>query len=586
MSFYNLSSTRTIQRRPVLNDDSSPEFEGIHPTLSQIYLNRNIASVDELDHSLARLHSPDLLKGMENAIDLLEEAIVAEAMILIVGDFDADGATSTALGMLALRALGATNVNYIIPNRFEFGYGLTPEIVTVANELQPDLIITVDNGISSHAGVQLAHDLGISVLVTDHHLPGESLPDADAIVNPNQPDDRFPSKTLAGVGVLFYLLLALRSRLRKQNWFSEQNITEPNMADFLDLVALGTVADLVPLDQNNRILVYQGLQRIRRQRCRPGIRALLDIAGKDPSQVVSSDLGFMVGPRLNAAGRLDDISCGVECLISEDLHTARQLAGQLDALNKERRQIESSMQGDALAAIKEIKFEKQSAPKGICLFDESWHQGIIGLVASRIREHTDRPVVAFAPVDDVELKGSARSIPGINMRDALEAISVRCSDLLGKFGGHAMAAGLTLPRKNLERFSDEFNQEIDRLTNSELNIGVILSDGQLGDDELTVEFADLLRNAGPWGQGFPEPIFDDEFEILDQRVVGDTHLKMKLQTKGRKVPVDAIAFRYLKPGESFTPMTNIRAAFRLDVNEFRGTRNSQLIVEYMEPLSR
>ncbi len=548
----------------------------MHPVLSRVYRARLVRAPEELEHTLARLHPVSGLARADEAAALLQEQLEGHRRILIVADFDADGATGCALAVRFLRKLGA-DVGYLVPNRFEYGYGLTPEIVALAATQGPDLIVTVDNGIASHAGVESAGRLGIPVLVTDHHLPGESLPPAAVIVNPNQPGDSFPSKHLAGVGTIFYVLLALRARLREQGWFAARGLAEPNMAELLDLVALGTVADVVPLDQNNRILVAQGLQRVRAGRCCPGILALLEAAGRSPRRAAASDFGFAVGPRLNAAGRLDDMSLGIECLLSEDPAAAREMAHELDRLNRERRAIEAEMQTQALEQLEQLPGPDDAAlPFGLCLYRPEWHQGVVGLVASRIKERCNRPVIAFADAGDGELKGSARSVPGLHIRDALDALATRHPELLSRFGGHAMAAGLSLRGQDLEAFSCAFDQEVARhLSPADLH-GEILSDGPLEASQLNLETAQLLRDAGPWGQGFPEPLFDGEFRVLSQRIVGERHLKLQLEVEGLR-PLDAIAFNQDEPLSA----GRVRLAYRLDVNEYRGARSAQLVVEHI-----
>jgi single-stranded-DNA-specific exonuclease len=551
----------------------------LHPVLQRVYAARSVETADDLDTSLERLIPPAELGGLPEAVNLLQDVIKNRQCIVVVGDFDADGATSCALCLRALRAMGATTVHYLVPNRFEYGYGLTPEIVAVAAELQPDLIVTVDNGISSVDGVAAAKELGVRVLITDHHLPGEQLPAADAIVNPNLAGDAFPSKNLAGVGVAFYVMLALRARLREQDWFEQEGIPEPNLAQYLDLVALGTVADVVPLDRNNRILVQQGVQRMRAGRCIPGIRALLEASGRSLSRMVATDLGFAVGPRLNAAGRLDDMSVGIECLLTDDAAAASQMAARLDTLNRERREIESDMQTRALQAIAGLKLDDEQLPVGLCLFDPDWHQGVIGILAARIKERFHRPVIAFARSGHGELKGSARSVAGLHIRDALDAVAARHPDLIAKFGGHAMAAGLSLPEDRYPAFATAFDEEVSRhLCRDDLN-GVIYSDGELSGQELSLETAQLLRDASPWGQGFPAPVFEGDFNVVSHRVVGQRHLKMTLASEKGGCQIDGIAFNteVLPQGRQ-----QVHLAYRLDVNEFRGIISPQLIVEYME----
>ncbi|MDH3688946.1 MAG: single-stranded-DNA-specific exonuclease RecJ [Gammaproteobacteria bacterium] len=574
---------KIVRRIANSNTHELRQSEHIHPTLARIYRARSVDTPEQLHYSLDRLLPPEQLAGIDQAVDLLADALYADARVLIVGDFDADGATSCALGVLALRAMGCVDVGYLVPNRFEYGYGLTPEIVDVAKALQPDLLITVDNGISSCSGVRAANELGMTVLITDHHLPGAELPAAAAVVNPNVPGDRFPSKNLAGVGVVFYVLLALRARLRTLQWFQTRGIKEPNLAAFLDLVALGTVADLVPLDHNNRILVFQGLKRINAGRCRPGIDALLHVAGREPGRAVASDLGYAVAPRLNAAGRLEDMSVGIECLLTSDAASARAMAMQLDQLNRERRSIEAQMQQQAAEAVGRIKLDRTRSPKALCLFDDQWHQGVVGLVAGRVCERIYRPVIAFAPGGDGELKGSARSIAGLHIRDVLDAVATQYPKLLQRFGGHAMAAGLTLRRGDLDEFTAAFERQVsERLGDSDLE-GVIASDGSLEDAELGLEFAELVRSAGPWGQGFPEPLFDGVFTILDTKVVGDVHLKLHLRQGESNKECEAIAFQYFQNHDDM-PSSKIHIAYKLDVNEYRGVRLPQLIIEHLEML--
>ncbi len=555
---------------------AAPWPADMHPVLGRIYRARQVRAPEELDQALARLHPVRELARADEAAALLQEQLEHQRRILIVADFDADGATGCALAVRLLRKLGA-DVGYLVPNRFDYGYGLTPEIVALAAEQSPDLIVTVDNGIASHAGVEAAGRLGIPVLITDHHLPGESLPPAAVIVNPNQPNDPFPSKHLAGVGTIFYVLLALRARLRAQDWFAARGLAEPNMGELLDLVALGTVADVVPLDRNNRILVAQGLQRVRAGRCCPGILALLEAAGRSPRRAVAADFGFAVGPRLNAAGRLDDMSLGIECLLSDDPAAAREMAQALDRLNRERRAIEAEMQTQALDDLEQLlDRDGDDLPWGLCLYRPEWHQGVVGLVASRIKERYHRPVIAFADAGNGELKGSARSVPGLHIRDALDALATRHPELLSRFGGHAMAAGLSLRRDHLEAFGRAFDQEVRRhLSPADLH-GEILSDGSLEAGQLSLEMAQLLRDAGPWGQGFPEPLFDGEFRVLSQRIVGERHLKLQLAADGGQ-PLDAIAFGQDRPLSG----GRVRLAYRLDVNEYRGARSAQLVVEHI-----
>ncbi|MDO8862040.1 single-stranded-DNA-specific exonuclease RecJ [Haliea sp. E1-2-M8] len=560
---------------------------GLHPLLARIYCGRGVTDPGELKLSLQELLPPAELQGAAEAAVLLADAIAADKRLLIVGDFDADGATSTALGITALRALGAGHVDYLVPNRFEYGYGLTPEIVALAAGRQPDLIITVDNGISSMEGVAAARALGIATLVTDHHLAGRELPAADVIVNPNQPGCAFPSKAMAGVGVIFYVMLALRAELRARGWFASQSLPEPNLAGCLDLVALGTVADVVPLDRNNRILVAAGLQRIRSGRARPGIAALLEVAGREAASVVASDLGFAVGPRLNAAGRLDDMSVGIECLIAPSAGSARDYAGRLQQLNQERRQIERGMQQEALSLLENLPLQAEdgSPPAAIALYEPRWHQGVIGILASRVKDRLHRPTIVFADAEPGgdELKGSARSINGIHIRDVLDAVATRNPGLVTRFGGHAMAAGLSLPKAHYPAFAEAFITEVAR-HGRDLDLEAVLeSDGELAADEFDLTLAETLRFGGPWGQHFPEPLFDGRFRVVQQRLVGERHLKLVLGLSGGEV-VDAIAFNvdldvWPDPAQEW-----VEAAYRLDVNEFRGRRSLQLVIEQLQPV--
>lgn len=578
-----VTMTKTIVRRTIADDVPDTLPADLHPVLRRTYHARQVYSPHELDRSFERLLPPSLLKGIDAAVQLLLEMLRTRGRIIVVADFDTDGATSCALVVRALREMGAADVDYLVPNRFEYGYGLTPEIVALAAEREPVLIVTVDNGISSVEGVAAAKARGIRVLITDHHLPGARLPEADAIVNPNQPGDSFPSKHLAGVGVAFYTMAALRARLRADGWFAQHGMPEPNLARWLDLVALGTVADLVPLDHNNRILVFQGLARMRGGRVLEGIRALALVSGRACAQLMAADLGYCIAPRLNAAGRLSDMSLGVECLLTDDGARATAVATQLDGLNRERRSIETEMQQQALAAVQSLHPDGTALPRGLCLYDASWHQGVIGLVASRIKEKFHRPVIAFAPGNGDELKGSARSVAGLHIRDALDAVAARHPGLLTRFGGHAMAAGLTLPQAHFERFRAAFDAEVSRFLNEEDLQGRILSDGELADEDLGIEFAELLRHAGPWGQNFPEPVFDGVFEVVARSVVGERHLKLQLRQQGNK-RVEAIGF-HLVPDGAAPEWSRIRAAYRLDVNEYRGTRALQLVLEHVEPLA-
>ena len=570
-----------ISRRPRKNNQHLPEQ--LHPRLKQIYADRGVEDAAQLNRSAKALLHYDQLQGVEKAVSLLVQAIASNKKIIIVGDFDADGATSTALSMMSLWMMGSTNHDYLVPNRFDFGYGLSPEIVEVAAQQQAEVIMTVDNGIACFAGVEKAKSLGITVIVTDHHLAAESLPIADAIVNPNQPGCGFLSKNLAGVGVAFYLMLALRAELKSNGWFDQQGLSVPNLATLLDLVALGTVADVVPLDDNNRILVHQGLQRIRSDKCRLGIQAIIDVAGKQRSRLVASDLGFVVGPRLNAAGRLDDMSLGIECLMTDDPARARQIAVQLDSLNRERREIEGSMQQEAVKALEGLNLEESTLPFGLVLYQADYHQGVIGILAGRIKDKYYRPTIAFAHQDDDTLKGSARSIPGLHIRDLLEEINSRYPDIIGKFGGHAMAAGLSLPLKNLSAFEQVFHQIAEENLKNTPLAGELISDGELQTEDFTLAFAECLKEAGPWGQGFPEPLFDGEFELIDQRLVGSKHLKMMVKHQSG-VLIDAIAFNVDLALWPNAQCSRVNIAYKLDINEFRGRTSLQLMVEGVSAL--
>jgi single-stranded-DNA-specific exonuclease len=573
-----MALSRRILRRPLT---TPPERlpKGLPPVLQRVYAARAIESATDLDYSLERMLPPERLGGLAPAVDLLAQAVEAGWRMVVVGDFDADGATSCALCLRALRGMGAVHVDYLVPNRFEYGYGLTPEIVAVAAMRRPDLLITVDNGISSLAGVAAARELGIRVLITDHHLPGASLPPANAIVNPNLYAEGSPGKHLAGVGVAFYVMLALRAELRSRGWFTRRNLAEPNLGQLLDLVALGTVADVVPLDHNNRLLVHQGLQRIRAGRCLPGVRALLEIGGRTPARAVAADLGFAIGPRLNAAGRLEDMALGIECLLADSEADARRMATRLDALNRDRKDIEAGMQAQALAAVEALARDTRELPAGLCLYDPQWHQGVIGILASRIKERFHRPVIAFASAGNGELKGSARSVPGLHIRDVLDAIATRHPGMLSRFGGHAMAAGLTLDEDRHLAFAEAFTAEVSRTLSDEDLQGVIPTDGQLLDEEFSLATAKVLRDAGPWGQGFPAPRFDGMFTVLEQRVVGERHLKMILKPSGINRRLDGIAFN---TGNSPATVGETRLVYRLDVNEYRGVESAQLIIEHME----
>ena len=578
--------TNLLQRRSANPDLELPD--SLHPLIQRIYSQRAVINAEELELGLDNLLSPNRMYGMEQAVDLLVDVLQQQKQILIVSDFDVDGATSCALAIKALTQFGAPQVEYIVPNRFEYGYGLTPEIVDQAKTLDPHLLITVDNGTSSIDGVQAAKQAGIKVLITDHHLAAEELPNADAIVNPNLSNCEFPSKCIAGVGVIFYVMLALRTRLRDMNWFADHDLQEPHMAAFLDLVALGTVADVVPLDRNNRILIDEGLKRIRAGRTCPGILALLEVANRKVRQLSASDLGFSLGPRLNAAGRLDDMSTGIECLLAEKQGSAYELALQLDAMNQDRKQIEADMRKQAFAYLEELELEEDGIPPALCVYDPRWHQGVVGILASRIKDKFNRPVIAFAEAcrDEsrgeigVELKGSARSIKGFHIRDALDAVACHYPGLITRFGGHAMAAGLSLDKSRLTEFTKAFEEEAARLLSEEQLTATVFSDGEIETDWLSMEIAEKLERAGPWGQEFPEPLFDGRFELMQFRAVGEKHLKMLLSPIGSPgFTVDAIAFNVETALWPIDDTREIEIVYRMEVNEFRGNRSLQLVVE-------
>ena len=553
------------------------------PLLQRLYASRGVRSAQELERGVKGMLPWSQLTGVEKAVEMLYGAFKQELHIVVVGDFDADGATSTALSVLALRGLGYGNVSYLVPNRFEDGYGLSPEVVDQAHARGAQMIITVDNGISSYAGVERAHALGIPVLVTDHHLPGDTLPAAEAIINPNLRDCEFPSKSLAGVGVAFYLMLALRTFLRDKGWFDERGIAPPNLADLLDLVALGTVADVVPLDANNRILTWQGLSRIRAGKCRPGIKALLEIANRDPQKLAASDLGFALGPRLNAAGRLDDMSVGVALLLCDNTGEARVLANELDALNQTRKEIEQGMQAEALTLCEKLERSSETLPGGLAMYHPQWHQGVVGILASRIKERFHRPVIAFAPTGDGTLKGSGRSIQGLHMRDALERLDTLYPGLILKFGGHAMAAGLSLEEARFEEFQQRFGELVTEWLDPALLQGEVVSDGPLAAAEMSMEVAQMLRDAGPWGQMFPEPLFDGRFRLLQQRLVGERHLKVMVEPVGGGPLLDGIAFNVDTSIWPDNGVREVQLAYKLDINEFRGNRSLQLIIDHLWP---
>ena len=567
-----------IVRREVTGASLSSD---LHPVIDRIYRGRNIANLDDLENGLKGLTHFNVLKGMPQAAQILANAVVQNKRIIIVGDFDADGATSTSVCILALRAMGYHNVDFLVPNRFDFGYGLSVPIVDEAAKQRAEVIVTVDNGISCIDGVTHAKSLGMQVVVTDHHLPGDVLPPADAIVNPNQPGCEFPSKNLAGVGVAFYIMLALKAELQQQGHFERAGLAPPNLASLLDIVAVGTVADVVVLDKNNRILVHQGLQRIRAGKCRPGIKALVEVANRDCAHLTSTDLGFVVGPRLNAAGRLDDMSQGIACLLEDETIQARMIAAELDALNKERREIETGMKAQAETVLEQMALDEGDMPSALVVYREDFHQGVIGIVAGRLKEKYLKPVIAFAHQDDEIIKGSARSIPGVHIRDVLDEVNTRYPGVIEKFGGHAMAAGLSLPVAKLQDFEQAF-VDIARAHMAKLDGNhALLSDGDLSSEELCLPFAHLLRQAGPFGQGFESPLFDGEFALLDQRLVGQKHLKMVLKSDGAN-EVDAIAFNVDLKSWPNAMVKRVHIAYRLDINVFRGQETVQLIVEQIE----
>lgn len=571
--------TRTIRRRT--GGDGDGLSGDLHPILRRLYASRGVRLASELDLGLSQLIPVGQLDGVPAAVELLCAHFLKRSPIVVIGDFDADGATSTALVVRQLRRLGFASIDFLVPNRFQYGYGLTPEIVRLAAQRQPALIITVDNGVSSHAGVDVARSLGIDTLITDHHLAPPTLPAAAALVNPNAPGNSFPSKALAGVGVAFYLMAALSREMQTRGLHAGG----APVADLLDLVALGTVADLVPLDRNNRVLVEQGLRRIRAGRCCAGVRALLEAANRVPATVLASDLGYQVGPRLNAAGRLDDMSIGIQCLLTDDVAGARLLAARLAQLNQDRRELELQMQQEAMVAIEHMRAEDPALPLGLCLFDETWHQGVVGLVASRVKDRVHRPVIALARADANTLKGSARSVSGVHIRDVLDAVTMRHPDLVEKFGGHAMAAGLTLRAAALEAFRAAFDTEVRRWMTIDDAIGIVHSDGPLSGRERTLDVARLLQAGGPWGQAFPEPLFDDCFQVRGTRVVGERHLRLDLQD-GDGGLCEAIAFRHFDDADAPEVRTDARVelAYRLDVNQYNGLEKVQLVVEFLRVL--
>jgi len=573
-----------MQNCQILSRESSELItlidQQLHPLLNQLFWHRGIREPEELTLALKNLPSPEQLKGVKDAALLIYNVIKASETIVIVADFDCDGATSCAVLFKALGMMGAGHVEFLVPNRFEYGYGLTPEIVDQALLFQPDLIITVDNGISSIQGVQKARDAGVSVLVTDHHLPGDSLPNANVIVNPNQPNDEFPSKKMAGVGVIFYVMIALRSLLREQSWFQLMKIPEPNLAVLLDLVALGTVADVVPLDQVNRILVSQGLARMNHAQGNLGIKALAQVAGRRGA-LKASDLGFVIGPRLNAAGRMDDMSIGIRCLLTDDAQEATDLARELDQLNVQRRDVEEEMRTEAFAWLENWHPDEQNLPLGLCLYQEDWHQGVIGILASRIKELYHRPVIVFAQGASGEIKGSARSVAGVHIRDVLDLVATKNPGLLTKFGGHAMAAGMSLEASNFDAFKQAFEQALSTVTSVDQLYGRYLTDGNLKATDLTLEVAQILQQAGPWGQAFPEPTFDGYFEVINRRVLKDKHLKLTLRLQNDEFCCEAIAFFQADENNALEGQV-IHIVYQLMINDFRDVLSLQLNIQYID----
>ena len=556
--------------------------DSIHPVLKRIYASRNIKSSEDLDYSLGSLISYEELGGIDDAVILLQEMITQKKRILIVADFDADGATSCALAIRGLTAMGAEDVIYVVPNRFEHGYGLSPKIVDVALDHDPDLIVTVDNGISSISGVEHAKKNGIKVLITDHHLPGDKLPSADVIINPQLKEDKFPSKNLAGVGVIFYILLALRAKLKAENWFDEKNIKYPNLANLLDLVALGTISDLVPLDKNNRTMVAHGLKLMRKNKSKVGILAILNQSGRQLSTLTSGDLSFAIAPRLNAAGRLTDMSLGIECLLTDDKENAVEMAKKLNQLNIERRQIQNNMEEQALTEFeKYLQDTSKKMPHGICIYNQNWHQGVVGVLAAKIKEKFNRPVIVFAQECQGILKGSARSITELHIKDVFDEIARLYPELILTFGGHAMAAGLTIEESQFDRFSDVFNKVVNQYISSDSLEDQCLTDGELSGDDFSLPLALAIQNAGPWGQSFPEPIFVGQFKILDKRVVGESHLKLKLQSRNNNT-LDAIAFN-MTDDDWPSKLEQIISTYRLGINNYRGHSQVQLFIEHIEP---
>jgi single-stranded-DNA-specific exonuclease len=566
-------------KRRIVPDINVLNDSGLSTLIQRLYLTRGVTDVQQIIYKLQHLYKPTQLSNIQKAAGIVITAISENKKIVIVGDFDADGATATALCLRALKAFGHNNIDFLVPNRFDFGYGLSSQLIPILESMQCDLIITVDNGISSIAGTQAAVDSGMQVIITDHHLQAEVLPNADAIVNPNLHGDEFPSKNLAGVGVVFYLLAEIRAQLTQANYFIENNITPPNLAQWLDIVALGTVADMVTLDDNNRILVTEGIKRIKAGYTVAGIKALLKVADKPIEKTNTETFGFVIAPRLNAAGRLEDMSIGIELLTTDDENKAFMLAQELDSINQQRKEIQKDMQSVADSVVHELDNIKK-LPDGICLYHKEWHQGVVGLLASKIKDKTNRPVIAFAPENETSeiLKGSARSIKGFHIRDALVAIETQYPQLMQKFGGHAMAAGLSIQRDNYDQFRQSFNELVNKTLSEEQRQHIIETDGELDSIEICIAVAEELQNHGPWGQNFPAPLFDGWFNIIEKKEVGTGHTKLTLQTQDFKKRIGAIAFGIhpdlFKPEDGKNQIT-----YRLDINDFRGRRNVQLIVQ-------
>ncbi len=568
-----------IKRREACH--TTQNWHDTPPLLQRLYAHRGLSSVDDIDYALKGLLPYKELKNTEQACEFLYEHLSKQSKVLIMGDYDADGATSSALAVKALRAMGFEHVNFLVPNRFDYGYGLSEALVDLAHEQSPDLLITVDNGITSHAGVKRAHELGMQVMITDHHLSHDSLPDADVIINPNQPGDMFQSKHLAGVGVIFYVMLAFRAHLRDRKWFAEKSIEPPNFLALLDLVALGTVADVVSLDKNNRLLVHHGLELIRQGHASPGVQALLNMAKKKPASVNASDLGFYLGPRLNAAGRLDDMSTGIRCLLSDNLNEALALADKLDTLNQERKHIEQKMRGEADRALSLMNKQFDEPPAGLCLFDATWHEGVIGILAGRLKEQHHRPTIVFAKAGNGTLKGSARSIKGLNIRDLIADLNGSEPDLIHQFGGHAMAAGLAIDQCNFERFKQRFVAACKQHLTPEMLTRCLWSDGPLQRHELQINSAQLLQKAGPWGQNFPEPLFDNRFFVMDARIIKGAHLKMQVTLVKGDTCMNAMMFNAKSWIEQPLRDKYMTMVYQLSVSDYWGAPELNLYVQHM-----